>query len=476
MDCDHCQQLLLDLACGEPLAPSNEGDARTHAATCPTCEPALRKLERALRLSAELPLLDPSEKASARIIQIARNHALTARTLVHSPIKTDPKQQPWLDRLRVFLSQFAMGRQVAMATVMVLVTAVGFWFVPRARQHDLAGGNVVNPDPEGEAGPSKGIVPAAPLDLDLRQGRIRARGYEYDEKGDREVSASNAAAGAAEPAPGLKSAEQDVASATEPTSPGEPAPSEIDALPEAEAAEMRATADDAHEEKARAVGEGAGTLGALAEEIPAVAPARSAARKEAPTIDEAFAMTDTAPAAPAPSAPAPSSSARASSAVESEAFAPAPAPTASSGAAGIARRAQALAPRSVERNTASESTGGDALPFATESFRAGNYQAAIDGFESVRQTRAGQLPASARLSLARSYGRTTRCDLAISHYEIFLRASPRHAEAMLELAACYRQLGRTSDAARWAETARDVQQSHKTESKKGEPASALHAE
>lgn len=457
MQCNDCQHLLIDLAYGATHVPEVAA-ARAHVAECSVCRPALQKLERSLQLVAQLPLLEPSAKASNEIMRLARNHALTARTLGQAPMPR-PVEPPvaLVDRVRVFLSQFAMGRQVAMATVMVLVIAVGLWFVPRARQHDLAGGNVVNPDPDGEAGPSNGIVPAAPLDLDLRQGRIRARD---DEKLQRRARETTGTTGPASPAP----VSDEMEKAEAPLEEGQPAEANLRAPPATTAFAPPPPSSDEPEQAAAELQE---------QSKPEM---RAPARKAMAEMDD-FATADplsaAAPASGAASAAAEQPTAR---------YAPAPAPPSPAriGASTGAGRGSIAAEDSLGSAGPGETQkGSDTLPSAAASFRAGDYRAAIEGFEASRREHNGQLPAGARLSLARSYQRTDRCDAAVSHYETFLRAAPRSTDAMLELANCYRRLGRTSVADQWTRRAASIASSaegSKSDARDPTPATVLPAQ
>src|SRR5690606_431890 len=74
-----------------------------------------------------------------------------------------------------WLSGFAASPQFVMASIMMLVVAIGVWYLPAARrQPEASGGTVVHPDHQGEAAPSATLVPAEPLELDLdqRTGRL----------------------------------------------------------------------------------------------------------------------------------------------------------------------------------------------------------------------------------------------------------------------------------------------------------------
>jgi len=470
MDCDHCQRLLMEVACGEDHLPG-VADARAHAVDCSVCRPALDTLERGLHLAAQLPLVEPSQKATDEIMRLARNHALASRTLAHAPASPRADLAPGLgDRIRIFLGQFAMGRQVAMATVMVLVIAVGFWFVPGMRRHELAGGNVVNPDTDGEAGPSDGIVAAAPLDLDLRQGRIRARDDATEHRRVREPGI--VAEPTSEPTATEESArigeEVAQASGADTAAANVPAAMEFAPPPPSDDALKGLVATDSAPEREKTMPTETVAAAAAMPSPRRAAPARAYAPTATAEADE-FAMG----AAPLPAAPSASASADLRE-ESSGGYAP-PAPSSmrsrSAPGAGAGSVATSAAESMGEASAPSARTQTDSLASGAASFRAGDYRAAIDAFESANRQLDGGLPSTARLSLARSYQRTGRCNVAIAHYETFLRTAPRASDAMLELAACYRRLGRTEQADQLASRANTIV-SGGTSNKRATPKSA----
>lgn len=400
MDCEHCQRALLDVAYAE-CSPAQEAEMRAHMAGCASCSSDLAKIQGGLAFAASLPTLEPTARTTENILAQARAQALSVRALSQSP---RGGSSSLADRIRVFLGQFAMGRQVAMATTMVLVVAVGLWFVPQARHQDLAVGHVVNPDPNGEAGPSDGIVPAAPLDLDLRQGRIRARSDEPERRRERPTVASAESLG----------------------------PSE--------------------KESDRSQPEAKGSLVAEAIGVHSEAPSTEEAAPAALTDDSsAIGVADDLRGTIDVPSPAPEARTATSS---------------SSGAgygqgSGMsARKARSAPPVSLEVAEAVEATNvGAARPAAA---RPPTAPTARDSSEVVlTDPDAIAVPAEATesrgtdslLALARTYQRGGRCDAAVVQYEAFLKRSPRHREAMLEAARCYQQLGRVADATRWTKRA-----------------------
>jgi hypothetical protein len=174
MDCRTCEPTLIDLLHGE-LATDAAEEARAHLTQCSSCRGSMDKLAEALRVSERIPLLEPPQAVSARLMQLAEEQARTFAAQRQVAVRKPPSL--W-QRLLDFVGRFAMARQVGMATIMLLIVAVGVWSVPSLRREPaVAGGTVVNPDPTGEAAPSAGVQPAQPLDLqvDLRTRRIRSK-------------------------------------------------------------------------------------------------------------------------------------------------------------------------------------------------------------------------------------------------------------------------------------------------------------
>jgi TolA-binding protein len=174
MNCENCQAALLDLVYND-LEESLEVEARAHIEQCEACRLSYQKLNEAVSLAVQLPQLEPSERVSEKI------RAAAYRKLADSPKRSavaKTSTQENLRRLVGFVGHLAMGRQVAMAMVMLLIVAFGLHYLPHLRRTPKAtGGTVVNPDGSGEAGPSSELTPAKPFDLtvDLPTGRIRSK-------------------------------------------------------------------------------------------------------------------------------------------------------------------------------------------------------------------------------------------------------------------------------------------------------------
>jgi hypothetical protein len=174
MDCRTCEPTLIDLVHSE-LATDAAREAHAHLATCASCRASFETLVAATKLAAQLPMVDPPPHVAPRVMELAEAHArdVAARQRVVAPQPT-----PW-QALLDFVGRLATRPQVAMATIMVLIVAVGFWSLPRLRRQASppVAGVVVNPEPEGEAAPGTGVEPAERLDLkvDLRARRIRSK-------------------------------------------------------------------------------------------------------------------------------------------------------------------------------------------------------------------------------------------------------------------------------------------------------------
>jgi hypothetical protein len=214
MDCRTCQPTLLDLAYGE-LAPELASVVRAHVDGCESCGAALRALREGIDGAQQLAWLEPPprlhENAMAYATQHGRERAEAAAA------KSAAKQRGAFGQgLVELIARLASGRQVAMATVMVLVVAVGVWVIPELQPlPEGQGVTVVSPDPAGEAAPSAGLAPAEPLDLkvDARSGRIRSR---------EEIEAAKMARAASE----ASAAAEAYAALEEPAAPSPPPPAE----------------------------------------------------------------------------------------------------------------------------------------------------------------------------------------------------------------------------------------------------------
>jgi tetratricopeptide (TPR) repeat protein len=142
MDCTDCESVLLDLCYGE-LPPAHEREVRAHIHECPTCRKALSRLEAGQALARHLPDEAPSPELTDKILRAAQSHLRQRGTP--------------LERFQGFLEWFAriaMTRQVAMATMSLLIVFVGLWSIPELTHRRDARSVTVEAPPPGEAGPS----------------------------------------------------------------------------------------------------------------------------------------------------------------------------------------------------------------------------------------------------------------------------------------------------------------------------------
>jgi hypothetical protein len=167
----------LDLAHGE-LAPELAATVREHVRGCVSCGAALSKLEGGLAMSSEMTWLEPPRALRVNAMALAERH-LQERTQMAAQGRANARPRAsFVQAVFDFIGRMAAGRQVAMATIMMLIVAVGLWSLPQLQQLPPGQGvTVVSPDPDGEAAPSGGLAPAEPLDLavDARSRRIRSR-------------------------------------------------------------------------------------------------------------------------------------------------------------------------------------------------------------------------------------------------------------------------------------------------------------
>ncbi len=167
MGCDAIEERLLDLLY-EELPQHEAAEVRQHVDTCEACRRSFARLSVAKRLATHLPLEDAPRSLDAKIMA-------AARAKVGAP-QAAPRAEDdgFFAKIGQFLSSFALGPQVAMAMVMLLVVAIGVWYVPRI--DESGGSGTVMVDPLNEAAPS-GVQPAPGLDiaLDPHTRRIRPR-------------------------------------------------------------------------------------------------------------------------------------------------------------------------------------------------------------------------------------------------------------------------------------------------------------
>lgn len=130
MDCKTCQDLLVEYVSGT-LAPRLAAEVDDELARCPTCRQSHTRLLRGHELAVQLPIAPVPEGLHARIMAGAQAE-LDARAVAHarSQAHDGARLQRWLRSL----GQLVMGRQVAMATIMVLIAVGTSWIIPELRR------------------------------------------------------------------------------------------------------------------------------------------------------------------------------------------------------------------------------------------------------------------------------------------------------------------------------------------------------
>jgi TolA-binding protein len=151
MDCTHCEPVLLDHCYGE-LEPAAEREVRAHVHECASCRKALSRIEAGQALARHLPDEAPSAEMTDRILRAAQAHLRKRGTAFE-------RFQGFLESM----ARLAMTRQVAMATMSLLIVFVGLWAIPElTHRKDSRGAVVVEAPHDGEAGPSAPQPTAAP--------------------------------------------------------------------------------------------------------------------------------------------------------------------------------------------------------------------------------------------------------------------------------------------------------------------------
>jgi hypothetical protein len=151
MSCEAHQDQLLSLAMEDGGAPEEAAAAREHLQTCQACRDQLARLEAGYHLAGRLPMEDPDPSMSDDIMAAARAKARGEAGAREARAPRSAGLSSVLDWLR----GVALGPQVAMAMVMLLVVAMGVWYLPDLREGSaMRGEPVVQPDPQGEVAPS----------------------------------------------------------------------------------------------------------------------------------------------------------------------------------------------------------------------------------------------------------------------------------------------------------------------------------
>jgi TolA-binding protein len=431
MDCEACTDRLVDLLY-EELGETDTARARAHLAECERCAAAFERMSAGRELATFMVLEEPPKNALHAVMRAAEERARgnaparedaiepSARAVHPSTGPREPSDDRdegglWAAFIR-WLGGFAMGPQVAMAVMLLLMVGIGLFYLPELRRGDPTDAQaIVDPSTHDEAAPSSGLVPAEPLDLeaDPRTARIRNRAESDEVAIDRT---------------GARDREE---------SDEEGAPEEVWVASErvVRRAELERN-EDVQEE------EGADALAVLSDPIespesameverdlapgetlraPAPQPPPMALQQQIPSRPSAPAVFDEQPTPPSEEAPP---------------------------------RVQTSIPAQPPVSSTDER-----YRRGMQRFEARDYRGAANDFESVIQrpdTDARRLLPSALHHLARSHARAGECVRAIAPYEQLLsryRAYSGAADAMIEVAECYRRTGQLSRARAWLEEA-----------------------
>ncbi|MFT5356741.1 MAG: hypothetical protein ACI9KE_003967 [Polyangiales bacterium] len=381
----------MDLLAGE-LPPEEADSLRTAIKGCDDCGPEFEMMALLMDFSGPALKATAPKEIDAVIMAAAKEHA--EHRVTSSPVSQTPGI--WA-RLGEWLESIALGPQFAMATVMVLVVAVGFWYVPKHESHEVAGSTVVLSDPEGEAvaADDPGLVPAL----------IGAGERNQEAVGDlgeiERVSTNREERG------------------TEPET-----PPELQGPPPEATQTMR--------------------------QRPARNRDTRAAQREQPEQPELSVQTQTTMAMTrgATRMTVPSDRVIANQGTDDV-------ENLQAQSAAWARELEGVPmPSYSDEAPVAPGTGGLARPSARQapSQQAPARQAEAADFEQAEEAPAPSVSASrALLQLARNHRSQARCDQAVRHYESLLArfaSSPEVPPALMESADCYRRMGRISDAER----------------------------
>lgn len=131
MDCETCSDLLLDLHYDE-LDAARAAEVRDHLAGCDACRAASERLGRTRVLAARFVLPDAPPTSAAVMAALSATvpapAAVSGRVSAVLPIERarGARKGGWLQRV----GELAMGRQVAMAAVFMLMVGLGLRYIP----------------------------------------------------------------------------------------------------------------------------------------------------------------------------------------------------------------------------------------------------------------------------------------------------------------------------------------------------------
>lgn len=178
VNCDDAEKAVLDMAYGE-VEQTRVADLEAHYASCPSCAEALAKVRRGVTLGHQLQR--EAAPSMTVVLQAARERAAAIRAAkaieAEPPVATirETKTEAPFEGFFAWLGRVAMGPQLGVATVLLVVVGIGLWYLPRLRSPSALEVVTLEPDP-ATASDTQALAPADPLDLthDPRTGRVVA--------------------------------------------------------------------------------------------------------------------------------------------------------------------------------------------------------------------------------------------------------------------------------------------------------------
>lgn len=192
MNCESCTDRLIDLLDGA-VDPTEAEAMRGHLAECEVCSGASERMRAGRELASLVRLEDPPSTVHAHVMAAARERAAGRASMRPDARESSPRtlaeetRADSLERggasglwptLMRWLGGFAMGPQVAMSMLLLLMVGIGLWYLPDLRRQDPSDLHaIVDPAAGDEIGEAGGLAPAEPLALnvDPRTGRVHTR-------------------------------------------------------------------------------------------------------------------------------------------------------------------------------------------------------------------------------------------------------------------------------------------------------------
>ena len=178
VNCDEAEKAVLDMAYGE-ADRARVPELQAHYASCASCAEALAKVTRGISIGHQLKR--EAAPSMAAVLLASRERAAAIRLAKTAdaepsvaPVRETKTEAPF-EGFFAWLGCIAMGPQLGVATVLLVVVGIGLWYLPRLQSPTALEVATLEPDPVA-SGESQGLMPAVPLQLthDPRTGRVVA--------------------------------------------------------------------------------------------------------------------------------------------------------------------------------------------------------------------------------------------------------------------------------------------------------------